>query len=302
MPHTNSVIQIENQGWDKRILVFINDELVQTFIVLTKRYVIIIDTLINEVTGTRLLEAAKPYLTESRTLLVVNSHADYDHAWGNQIFTGPTAIHPAPIIAHGESPKHFREYEAKRAETVSKDEPEIFGKLRITEPTITFAERMTIDGGDLTLNLLYMPGHTDDHIVIHIPEIGTLLAMDGAEPPFPFARTDEALPQMRDSLAKLAALGCDTVLYCHAPVEVGKQLILDNIAYFDAIEAACRAAVEHGINLNQLPEDNDELIQLVGVTYDDVVTERENWPNISAGYRLGGHAMQLRAMLTHLIL
>ena len=50
MAHTNNVTPVENQGWDERILVFANDELVQTFIVITNRYVVIVDTLINEVT------------------------------------------------------------------------------------------------------------------------------------------------------------------------------------------------------------------------------------------------------------
>ena len=300
MAHTNNVIQLENQGWDERILVFANDALVQTFIVITKRYVVIVDTLINEVTGAKLLAAAKPYLTESRTLLVINSHADYDHAWGNQLFAGPTAVHPAPIIAHKESPKHFREYEAKRAETVSKDEPEIFGNLRITEPTLTFADSMTIDGGDLTLELIYTPGHTDDHIAVYIPEIKTLLAMDAAEPPYPFARTDAGLPAMRDSLAKLAALDCETVLYCHAPVAVGRQLILDNIAYFDTIERACQAALDNGLDPTAIPKESNAYIKAVGISYDDIITAPPSWPEIGDGYKGEGHAVQLRAMLAYL--
>ncbi|MGB1254143.1 MAG: MBL fold metallo-hydrolase, partial [Candidatus Promineifilaceae bacterium] len=289
MPHSNNVIQVENQGWDERILVFANDHLVQTFIVVSERYVVIIDTLINEATGAKLLAAAKPYLSASRTLLVINSHADYDHAWGNQIFAGPTAVHPAPIIAHKASPKHFRNYEALRAEKISSDEPEIFGTLKITEPTLLFDNSMVIAGGDLTLNLIYTPGHTDDHIAIQIPEIDTLLAMDSAETPFPFARTDEAIQTMRDSLAKLAALDCETVLYCHAPVLTGKQLILDNIAYFDAIESACQAALDNGLDLDTLPKEKNALINSVGCAYADVVTEREAWPKIDPYYKQEGH-------------
>jgi glyoxylase-like metal-dependent hydrolase (beta-lactamase superfamily II) len=117
-------------------------------------------------------------------------------------------------------------------------EPDVFSEVRFTPPTMLIQDKFVIDGGDLTLELLPTPGHTDDHYSVFIPEIATLLAADAAELPYPMARTPDGLPPMRESLAKLAALPAETVLYCHAPVTSGRQLLLDNIAYFNAIEAA----------------------------------------------------------------
>src|SRR5262245_15551502 len=97
--HTNDVQLIPNEGWDKRILVCRNGSLVDTFIVITDHYVILVDTIINPQTAEMMLSLAQAHLVGYRRLLVVNTHADYDHAWGNQLFAGPGAIHPAPIIA-----------------------------------------------------------------------------------------------------------------------------------------------------------------------------------------------------------
>lgn len=300
MPHTNEVQLLPNQGWDERILICRNGELVQTFIVVTQRFVVLIDTLINPATARRMVEFASPYLDAGRTLLVINTHADYDHAWGNQLFAVPGASFPAPVIGSQRCAERLRESEeAPFLAEMQAAEPEIFGEVRLTAPTVCFEGQMTIAGGDLTLHLLPTPGHTDDHIAIYIPEISTLLAGDAAELPYPAARTMDGLPLMRASLAKLAALGAKTVLYCHAPVEAGPQLLHDNIAYFDALETACRGARSRGVVRN-LPEDEAEVIALIGCSYDDITPHTAPWLRVPHSYRTEHHAAQLRMMLAWL--
>ncbi len=295
MPHTESVELIPNGGWDERILICRNGELVNVFIVITARFVVIVDTLINPITAQALVDYAQPYIA-GRQLIVVNTHADYDHAWGNQLFAGPDAPHPAPILAHTlcaaqfdspEAPPYLAEVQAK--------EPAIFGSVVLTKPTICFDSTLTIDGGDLTLRLFPTPGHTPDHISVYIPEINTLLVGDAAELPFPFARETEGLPQMRASLAALADMNAQTVLYCHAPPETGPQLLRDNLAYFDALETACRAALAKNPDLNatQLMD----LPAAVGCTYEDVTPQGGVWETVHLDYRTEGHAEQIQMML-----
>lgn len=142
------------------------------------------------------------------------------------------------------------------------------------------------------------PGHTPDHAAIYIPEIKTLLAADAAEVPYPVARQTADLPLMRDSLAKLAALPAETVLYCHAPVDIGTQLLHDNIAYFDHLENACRVALAQGM-LADPPVDAD-IIELVGLPYVDAVPDSDLWREVHTYYQTEGHAHQLRGMLAWL--
>jgi len=296
--HTNTVTAVANQGWDERILVFANDELVQTFMVLTQRYVVLVDTMINVETAVALLHHAQPHL-HNRQLLIINTHADYDHAWGNQVFAGPTAHHPAPIIGSRRCADILRGAEsAATLAAMQAREPAIFGDVRLTPPTILFDETLTIDGGDLTLELFATPGHTPDHVALYLPEIATLLAADAAELPYPAARTAAGLPAMRQSLAKLAAYPADHVLYCHAPVTIGAQLLQDNIAYFDKLEHYCRAALAHGDTAQ--PREDLDLIDSIGLPFDKAVPQGAPWQAVHEYYRTGGHAQQIRAMLEYL--
>jgi glyoxylase-like metal-dependent hydrolase (beta-lactamase superfamily II) len=296
MAHTNDVQLLANQGWDERILVCRNGWLVDTFIVITERYVVLVDTIINPTTAAKMVEYAQPYLGNGRQLLVVNSHADYDHYWGNQLFSGPHAQFPAPIIGSRLCAEQFHQPDSRQSlQEKQAQEPEIFNEVVLTPPTILFDERMSIDGGDLTLKLFPTPGHTVDHTAIYIPEIKTLLAADAAEVPYPAARTPAGLPIMRQSLAKLAALNPATALYCHAPVTIGPQLLHDNIAYFDKIEAHCRAALVRGIPTQ--PADDVDVAQLINLPFEQAIPTGEHWQGIHEYYRTKGHAAQIRMML-----
>ncbi|MEZ4656440.1 MAG: MBL fold metallo-hydrolase [Caldilineaceae bacterium] len=299
MSHSNNLILVENQGWDQRILVCRNDELVDTFIVVTAQYVVLIDTVINPATAAKMVEYAQPYVTGGRALLVVNTHADYDHAWGNQLFAGPEARYPAPIIATLLCAEQFGTPEvAESLAQRQEKEPAIFGEIKLTPPTLLFDETLTIQGGDLTLELFATPGHTVDHLSIYIPEIRTLLAADAAELPYPLARTVDGLPAMRTSLAKMAALETDFVLYCHAPVTIGGQLLRDNMAYFDALEAHCQRWLDQGPVA--IADDDATLITQVGCPYDAMVPQDGAWAQVHPYYRVQGHAVQIRMMLEHL--
>lgn len=296
MPHTEELQLLPNQGWDERILICRNGELVQTFIVVTQRFVVLIDTLINPTTALRMVEYARAYIEAGRTLLVINTHADYDHAWGNQLFAGPDARFPVPVIGSRHCAERLRDgEEASLLTEMQTAEPEIFGEVQLTPPSVCFEGQLTIDGGDLTLHLLPTPGHTDDHIAIYIPEISMLLAGDAAELPYPAARTLDGLPVMRASLAELASLCAETVLYCHAPVDAGPQLLLDNIAYFDALERACRSYLT--THPSSTPPDDADLIQLTGCRYEDVTPQFGPWRDVDAHFRTEDHAAQLRMML-----
>lgn len=298
MPHTDELRLVANQGWDERILVCRNGRLVDVFIVLTRRYVVLVDTVINPATAAQMVAYAQPYLKQGRQLLVVNTHADYDHCWGNRLFAGPDARWPAPILGSRRCAELIRQPDATTyLRERQKQEPAIFGEVTLIPPTLAFEGSLTIDGGDLTLELFPAPGHTEDHIAIYLPEINTLLAADAAELPFPFARTVEGLPIMRATLARLAALNPATVLYCHASVTIGPQLLHDNIAYFDRVEQRCRAALARG-----LPQDLDavDLAALVALPFEQAIPAGPHWQELDEFYRTAGHAQQIRTMLAWL--
>jgi len=254
--HRDRVWVVPNDGWDDRILICRCGTLVDVFIIVTTRYVAIVDTLIGPDTAEQLLVIARRYLCDGRTLLVVDTHADWDHCLGNSAFAGPAATDPAPIIATRACAARFAAGDvAARLDRLRADEPERFAAVEPTPPTLLFDERLRIDGGDLTLELFRAPGHTVDHLVILIPEIATLLVGDAAERPFPFAHSLAALPELRATLRTLATLGARTILACHAPPEREPTLLRDNSAYFDVLEERCRQALAAGTVSATTPDD-----------------------------------------------
>lgn len=288
---------LANTGWDARILVCRCGTLVDTFIVVAERYVVLVDTLINTRTAAALLEIAREYL-DGRQLLVVNSHADWDHAWGNHVFDGPDAHYPAPIIASRRCAGRLRGAEAaQKLAQMRANQPGRFEDVRLTPPTVLFDQRLAIDCGDLTLELFATPGHRSDHISVYIPEIGTLLPGDAAELPFPFVESAATLPAMRDSLARMAALDPASALYCHAPVTSGPAVLQRNIAYFDTIEQRCRSALTRGAPGR--PNAAADVETVIGFPYAEAVPAEMDAVALAGFYR-PGHQAAIRAMLEHL--
>ncbi len=294
---SDELILVPNEGWDDRILVANCGPLVNVFIILTQRYVVLVDTLINPVTATTLLEIARPYLP-GRQLLAVNTHADWDHAWGNQVFAGSQALYPAPVIGTRLCAERIRSPEAAQTlASMREREPERFGDVQLVPPTIVFEERLTIDGGDLTLHLFATPGHQPDHISLYIPEIQTLLAGDSAEVPFPFSRSAQDLPVLRDSLARMEALQPAYALYCHAPVTAGPELLRQNSAYFNELERRCAIALVKVVP-SQLPADAD-FETLAGFPFADAIPT--GMTVTQPEFYRPGHQAAIRMMLEYLV-
>lgn len=290
---------IPNDGWDERIRVFQYERLVTTFAVISRRYVVLIDPLFNPSLATTMLDAVRDELRDGRQLLVINTHADWDHAWGNMIFSGPDATDPAPIIAHKLCRERLLSNEARaKLDQKRAEDPQIFAETRLVPPTLTFTGALTIDGGDLTFELLPTPGHTPDHIAVFIPEIGTVFTGDAAELPFPFVGGPDDIPQMRASLKRLLALEPTTALYCHAPGIHSPEVIQANLAYFDEVEQRAVTALEADRVPEQL-DDTTDLEALIVYPFDDIPDVAPLDDDERTFYR-AGHHQAIHAMLAHL--
>jgi glyoxylase-like metal-dependent hydrolase (beta-lactamase superfamily II) len=273
-------------AWDARIQVCHLGDLVDAYIVTTRRYVVLIDTFINPPTAEALWSLAEPHLGAHRALVVVNTHADWDHCWGNSVFAGPAARHPAPVLGHRLGAERTRApATARELAEMQLRQPHRFGDVLPTAPTVLFDERLVLDGGDLTIELIATPGHQPDHIAVWVPEIRTLLAGDAAEQPFPLVTAPADLPVLRRSLARLAALEPVVALYCHAPVTAGPALLAHNRGYFDRLEARCAAALAHGLTPADARADGADPAALVGFPFTDTLPPGVDATDVSASYR-----------------
>ncbi len=222
----------EPPGVDGRIRRFRLGDEVDTFVVRTRRLLVVVDTMSTPADARRLRDAIADDRA-GRLLVVVDSHADYDHAWGNQVFAGE-----APIIGHRRCGERLTGAEAEADLARWRERmPGRFDEVVATPPTVLFGdEGLLLDGGDLRIELLHTPGHSDDHVSLWVPELRLLLAADAAEVPFPHVETPEGFVAMRRSLERLAALDPLVVLPCHGGT-TDPGLLARNLAWLDAIEA-----------------------------------------------------------------
>ncbi len=125
-------------------------------------------------------------LTGQAVAGVIDTHHHFDHAFGNIVFR------PAPIWGHRRCATRLAQDGEARRRGAIEELPELADDLRATEivpPDRTFDEALTLDIGGRIVELRYEGrGHTDDDIVVLVPDAGVLFAGDlvenGAPPSF----------------------------------------------------------------------------------------------------------------------
>jgi len=220
-------------GLDDRITVVRAGDEVDAVFVSTERFNVLVDTLGTPSLCRHALELLADRMRD-RPLIVVNSHMDWDHFWGNR------AISAAPIIAHQSAIDRLRDPSALQTLEQKKKDESRFQEVELVSPTLTFSgENMTIYGEDLSLHLLHTPGHTPDHLAVWIPEIGTCLAVDAVEHPIPevWSNSPDDLRSLRSSLDLIRSLKSKQLVLAHG--QTSDPAVLDrNIAYFENIQEA----------------------------------------------------------------
>ena len=112
---------------------------------------------------------------------VVNTHAHFDHTFGNHLF-GPGSEVGAPIYGHERVPAHLEEYERPMlADWVARGEPPVedWREVVITPPTLLVVDQHALDLGDRGVELVHLGrGHTDNDLLVHVPDAGAWLVGD----------------------------------------------------------------------------------------------------------------------------
>ncbi|MEZ4668541.1 MAG: MBL fold metallo-hydrolase [Anaerolineae bacterium] len=172
-------------------------------------------------------------LVDEKPVDVVYSHADWDHCWGT------AGLNAEMIIAHDSCGQRFRSGEVAEALAKKQErEPGEWDAVQIIPPTLTFTGFLSVDLGGVTVELHYLPGHTEDCLVAWIPKWGVLLAGDTVETPLPYLNDNsvELLPEWISGLEKWAAdERVQTVVPAHG--EVGdRSVIMRTLEYLKALQ------------------------------------------------------------------
>ena len=147
---------------------------------------------------------------------VVNTHAHFDHTFGNQRF-GPGSAANLSLYGHQRLPAHLDEYERPRLAAwragTGQEPHRDWDDVVITPPTHLVDHRRWLDLGGRAVELVPLaPGHTDNDLVLHVPGIddgvegGVWIVGDVLEQPSPPMYGSGCFPMSwPDTLAGLLA-------------------------------------------------------------------------------------------------
>lgn len=165
-----------------------------------------------------------------RPVWVLNTHADWDHAWGNSAFAG------APLLGHRlcrqrlimEGPAMLAQFQQQFSG---------YADVRIVPPSLCLdGGPVTLDLGGLTAVFLPAPGHTADSIAVWLPERRLLIAADAAEEPLPLVDPSGSVAAFLASLTALQDLQPRQILTSHGPPS-GPELLAANRTYLINLQA-----------------------------------------------------------------
>jgi glyoxylase-like metal-dependent hydrolase (beta-lactamase superfamily II) len=264
---------------------------VDAYLILGERYAFLLDTLLCPEDIAQVLSLCKSEI-ETKQLICINSHADWDHTWGNGYFSGERSV---PILAHehcrqrmlaAEAHQHLKDYQARYP---------VFRDVTLVPPSLTFSERLTIVDGDLTIELQHAPGHCSEQIVAWLPDISLLLAFDAVEKPLPAIHDASCAPLMFATLERLAALNAQHLLCSHGGPS-SPALIQENLAYLREIERRCRLLL--GDRMPSAAE-LDHTADLIGYPFTEVSAGLEE--EIDTAYYSWAHEQNAQAILRWLM-
>ena len=146
---------------------------------------LLVDTLFDLVLTQQMLDAMSPLVRTSPISTVVNTHANGDHCYGNQLLQG------TEIIASAETAKEMQEVPPAMLAQLNSAPGEIgdlfrhfFGEfqfegIELTLPTRTFSGRHEVEVGGRIVELVEVgPAHTRGDTLVFVPDAKTVYTGD----------------------------------------------------------------------------------------------------------------------------
>ncbi|HEX8627667.1 MAG TPA: MBL fold metallo-hydrolase [Catenuloplanes sp.] len=203
---------------------------------------VLIDTAATERRAVRLREQVTRVVPAGASLLV-NTHHHGDHVFGNAQF-----VPAATIVAH----ELTRTEMAAAGLGLRNLWPDVdWGDTPLVLPSLTFRDRLTLDLGGITVQLIHVgPAHTTNDVVAWIPQRRVLFAgdvlMSGVTP---FCLMGSIEGSLR-AIERLRALRPRIVVAGHGPV-AGPEILDVNAAYLRWIQRVAAAGVSDGRSVLQ---------------------------------------------------
>jgi cyclase len=228
---------------------------------------LLVDTLFDLRLTAEMLERMEPVLERSPLGAAVNTHANGDHCFGNQLL--PEGI---PLYGTSAAAEEMREVTPARVHTLFRETdlgPEFaafarerFGAfelegIELRPPTSTFDGSLELAVGDRTIELIELgPAHTEGDAIAHVPDAaavftGDLVFVEGT--PIAWAGP---VDRWLSACERILALGAQTIVPGHGPVTdaAGVRAVQ---RYLSSVRDQARLRFEAGMGPDEAADDID---------------------------------------------
>lgn len=191
-------------------------------IVIGRDNILVVDTLISAKEAQRFIKDIRK-ISDKPIKYVVNTHYHLDHAFGNCEF----AKLGATIISHRNDQLNLEKKgaaELMSAKSYGLTDEDMAGTV-VTLPTITFADRMTIDLGDELVELIFVASsHTDGSSLVFLPKQEILFAGDILFTDFHPYMGDGNVAGWVETLDYMLFLDANKIIPGHGPISSKKDI------------------------------------------------------------------------------
>ncbi len=223
-------------------------------IIITEEGVVLIDSGPNPPDSLAILKAVKQ-LTSQPIRYLINTETHNDHTAGNFVFSPPALV----IGSAGATAGMKNYYDPKRNEKLmaeSNEMREAFRGFRLVTPHVEFNDRMILNLGDRTLELIQLKNiHSDADTAIWLPKERVLFsAASAAVKRFGFLRPFVTIENIKSDIKKLKALNPDVVVPAHGrPTTV--QLLDETDTFYDVLLDRVGKQMAQGKSLDEIKKD-----------------------------------------------
>lgn len=202
------------------------------FVICSENYSFICDTFLGSEAMDKVTLHLKENGSSSKPIIVFNSHADYDHYWGNGSFK------KSLIIGHELCRRRIEEESEKDLKEFSEHKR---GEVEITPPNIVFKEK--IEFVEEGVEFYHTPGHTPDSSSCFDRIDKTLFVSDNIGL-LPYIHNLK-IPTYAATLSKYLTRDARTVVTGHDGISTGTSLIKGNLEYLKEFRKLSNGFLEY---------------------------------------------------------
>jgi glyoxylase-like metal-dependent hydrolase (beta-lactamase superfamily II) len=276
-------IQIRKLG--NKVLVLTSDDFMTLNMtaISSEKGIVVVDTTSSPGTAMRMRHIIEREFGRSDFIYVINTHHHWDHFFGNQAFKKALFIghqnlsprmkqqvqaegHPVPWLKNmlpslkesrrGLNPKSTEaQFIDAQIRTTERIYDELAQGFEIIFPDITFSDKLSLDLGDMNLDLYYYgQADTNNSIVAHIPELGLAVVGDVYSTMGIFSNFDDGLnldvPRWIEVLNAILGneTGINHVVFGHKEIAERESLEFRRRYVVDLWEGV-KEAKKHGLTL-----------------------------------------------------